>query len=94
MKVSSKLLAGGGVGDNDRSGLITINLNFNNWYDKVFGSAFIYIMLIAGAGADNIPTRDGDYTFTMDVSPSETSWSLGSALIFYSSFIRILYLWN
>ena len=40
MKVSSKLLAGGGVGDIDRSGLVTINLNFKyNLQDKVFGSA-------------------------------------------------------
>lgn len=47
MKVSSKLLAGGGVGDMNRSGLATINFNFkDNLQDKVFGSAIECSLLV------------------------------------------------
>lgn len=41
------LLASGGVGDNDRSGLVTINLNFkDDLQDKVFGSANACSLLV------------------------------------------------
>lgn len=91
MKVSSKLLAGGGVGDNDRSGLITINLNFkNNWYDKVFGSAFIYIMLVAGASAGNTSAWGGALPFDVVIPPSIAWWDFGSSCIYHSLLVRVL----
>ena len=51
--------------------------------------------LVAGAGAHGTPARGGALTFAVDTLPSDdTWWDYGSASIFYSSFICILYLWN
>ena len=47
------------------------------WY---FGSAFIYIMLIAGADAWSTPARGGALTFDVANSPSGVYLGVGSAL--------------
>ena len=36
-------------------------------------------MLVAGAGANETPASDGALTFDVDVTPSWTSWNIGSA---------------
>ena len=42
------------------------------------GSAFIYIMLFAGAGAPHA-SLGGSLTFDVRISPSEARWDYGSA---------------
>ena len=48
----------------------------STWWNV--GSAFIYIMLFAGGGADY--TADvGAFTFDVSTPPSNAYWSIGSA---------------
>ena len=48
------------------------------WADWIIGSAFIYIMLIAGASV-NSASACGALTFCVDVPPSYALWVAGSA---------------
>ena len=47
------------------------------WY---LGSAFIYIMLLAGGSADYFTAIGGTFAFDMS-SPSRPDWDFGSAII-------------
>ena len=49
------------------------------WTPWDVGSAFIYIMLIAGAGAYDTSVRGGASAFDMNTRPSDAWWSGGSA---------------
>ena len=53
-----------------------------SWKDWAIGSAFIYIILIAGAGANCTSTNDGAFTFDVGTLPLDTWWYLGSAFIY------------
>lgn len=61
-------------------GALTFDVNNPHsaaWWST--GSAFIYIMLFAGAGAADPPARGGAFTFRMYDSPLWTTWTVGSA---------------
>ena len=50
--------------------------------------------LVAGGRAADITDASGLFGFTVNDNIDFIFWTNGSASIFYSSFIRILYLWN
>ena len=56
----------------------TMNKNMSlilNWIRLIF-------LLFAGASANETPASDGALTFDVDVTPSWTSWNIGSAFIY------------
>ena len=64
------------------------NLPSDPWW--TVGSAFIYIMLLAGAGASSYSAHSGAFVFNMDYSPSAAYWA-GLRFRLFSSSISIVY---
>ena len=74
------LLAGASVAYTAFSGAFTFvvyALPSHAWWDA--GSAFIYIMLLAGAGYGNPSAIGGALTFRVYSAPSAAWWDYGSA---------------
>ena len=82
------LIAGAGASASAYGGALTFDVDTlpsDTWW--YLGSAFIYIMLLAGASVRTPSSLGGAFPFSVGSPPSDTWWDIGSAPYIYISIV-------